>query len=40
MVIFTVALVDTQDWFFLLPVSYMVYGLLLNLAEVLRPGEA
>jgi CDP-diacylglycerol--serine O-phosphatidyltransferase len=40
MVIFTVALVDTQDWFFLLPVSYMIYGLLLNLVEVLRPGEA
>ncbi len=40
MIVFTVALVDTQDWFFLLPVSYMIYGLLLNAVQALRPGEA
>lgn len=40
MIIFVVALVDMQNWFFLLPVSYMVYGLLWNLVHALRPGEA
>lgn len=38
--IFTVALVDLQEWFFLLPVSYMIYGLLWNVVDALRPGEA
>ena len=38
--IFTVALVDLPEWFFLLPVSYMVYGLLWNAVDALRPGEA
>ena len=40
MVIFIVGLIDLQDWFFLLPVSYTAYGLLWNMFEALRPGEA
>jgi CDP-diacylglycerol--serine O-phosphatidyltransferase len=40
MAIFIVALVDVEDWFFLLPVSYMLYGLLWNAFEALRPEEA
>lgn len=38
--IFVVGLIDPQDWFFMLPVFYMLYGLLWNLVDALRPEEA
>lgn len=40
MSIFVVTIVDLKDWFFLLPVSYMVYGLLFNLVLALHAREA
>ncbi len=40
LVIFFVALVDLEEWFFLLPVSYMAYGLLFNLVAALQAREA
>ncbi len=37
---FVIALVDPQSWFFLLPISYLAYGLGGNLLDALRPREA
>lgn len=37
---FVMALLDPASWFFLLPISYMVYGLGDNLLDALRPREA
>lgn len=37
---FVIALVDPQSWFFLLPISYLTYGLGDNLLDALRPREA
>ncbi len=37
---FVVALIDATNWFFLLPTSYMVYGLGQNILDALRPKEA
>jgi len=38
--IFVVSVIWPRDWFFLLPVSYLFYGLVLNALGALRPGEA
>jgi CDP-diacylglycerol--serine O-phosphatidyltransferase len=38
--LFVVAITNMRDWFFLLPVSYMVYGLVDNVMSALRPNEA
>jgi CDP-diacylglycerol---serine O-phosphatidyltransferase len=35
--IFILGLAEPGDWLFLIPVSFMTYGLLFNLVEVLRP---
>ncbi len=35
--LFVVALGNLRDWFFLLPVSYMVYGVISNVVDALRP---
>lgn len=40
MSLFVICLVAPQDWFYMLPVSYIVYGLLTNLISALRPKEA
>jgi CDP-diacylglycerol--serine O-phosphatidyltransferase len=37
---FVVALLDPSSWFFLLPTSYMVYGIADNLIDALRPEKA
>ncbi|PLS79501.1 MAG: CDP-diacylglycerol--serine O-phosphatidyltransferase [Chloroflexi bacterium] len=37
---FVIALIDPASWFFLLPISYMAYGLGDNLLNALRPKEA
>lgn len=37
---FVIALVDPTNWFFLLPIAYVVYGLAENLIDALRPEEA
>lgn len=38
--LFVIAVSNMRDWFFLLPVSYMVYGLVDNILHALRPHEA
>lgn len=40
LVLFVVALVDPTNWFFLLPISYTLYGLGANLVNAIRPREA
>ncbi len=40
MIFFVVALIDPSSWFFLLPISYMLYGLTDNIIDALRPKEA
>lgn len=37
---FVIALLDPTNWFFLLPTSYLVYGISDNLLRALRPKEA
>lgn len=39
-IFFLIALLDPQNWFFLLPISYMVYGLIGNLLSAVRTREA
>lgn len=38
--LFLVAITNMRDWFFLLPVSYMVYGVVDNVVLALRPNAA
>ena len=38
--LFVIAISNMRDWFFLLPVSYMIYGVIDNVVEALRPNEA
>lgn len=35
-----IALLNPQDWFWLLPVSYIIYGLLINLVAAIRTRRA
>lgn len=37
---FLIALIDPTNWFFLLPLAYMVYGLADNILNAVRPEEA
>jgi CDP-diacylglycerol--serine O-phosphatidyltransferase len=37
---FVIALIDPTNWFFLLPIAYVVYGLADNIIDALRPEEA
>ncbi len=39
LLLFLVALINPAEWFFLLPVFYMFYGLASNLLDALRPRE-
>jgi CDP-diacylglycerol--serine O-phosphatidyltransferase len=39
LLLFVVAISNIRDWFVLLPVSYMVYGLIDNIVHALRPHE-
>jgi CDP-diacylglycerol--serine O-phosphatidyltransferase len=38
--LFIIALIDPTNWFFLLPIAYMIYGLGGNIIDALRPEEA
>jgi CDP-diacylglycerol---serine O-phosphatidyltransferase len=38
--LFIIALIDPTNWFFLLPIAYMAYGLGGNIIDALRPEEA
>ncbi len=38
-ILFAIAVINPAEWFFLLPVFYMVYGLGSNLVDALRPRE-
>ena len=38
--IFALALLQPNGWFWLLPISYIVYGLLLNLVLAIRARQA
>lgn len=38
--LFIIALIDPTNWFFLLPIAYMTYGLGDNIIDALRPEEA
>lgn len=37
--LFLIAITNVRDWFFLLPVSYMLFGLGYNIVHALRPHE-
>jgi len=37
---FVIALIDPNNWFFLLPIFYMIYGLGDNILDALRPEKA
>jgi CDP-diacylglycerol--serine O-phosphatidyltransferase len=37
---FIAGLANPRQWFFVLPVSYVVYGLIISMLDVLRPAEA
>lgn len=40
LLLFVVAFTNVRDWFFIFPVSYMLFGLVYNVVHALRPNEA